>query len=64
MYKIEIWQYQSLVEVYEADDIQNIIAWYKWYWADTYEECKCVICVYKNGIELSYAELWNLGFIK
>lgn len=64
MYKIEIWQHRSIVEVYESDDIQNIIAWYKWYWAGTYEEYECAFCVYKNGIELSYAELWNLGFIK
>ena len=31
MYKIEIWKYKNLEEVYEAEDIQDILAWYKWY---------------------------------
>ena len=64
MYKIEIWQHRSLVEVYEADDIQNILAWFKWYWSGVHEEGGCAICVYKNGIELPFENLWELGFYK
>lgn len=62
MYKIEIWQHRSIVEVYEDDDIQNILAWFKWYWFAANEEGKCAIVVYKNGIELSFEELWEFGF--
>ena len=62
MYKIEIWQRRSIVEVYEADDIQNILAWFKWYWYGIHEEGGCSICVSKNGIEMSFEELWDLGF--
>ena len=64
MYKIEIWQHRSLSEVYEADDIQDILAWFKWYWYGEYDCGCCAFTVYKNGIELSFDELWELGFIK
>jgi hypothetical protein len=64
MYKIEIWQRQSLVEVYEQDDIQNILAWFKWYWYGEYDCGGCTFVVYKNGIEMTFDELWELGFIK
>ena len=64
IYKIEIWQHRSLVEVYEADDIQNILAWFKWYWYGEYDCGGCAFSVYKNGIEFSFDELWELGFIK
>ena len=64
MYKIEIWQRQSLVEVYEQDDIQNILAWFKWYWFDVSEKGDCAIYVYKNGIEMTFEELYELGFYR
>ena len=49
---------------YEADDIQNILAWFKWYWYGEYDCGGCAFTVYKNGIELEFDELWELGFIK
>ena len=64
MYKIEIWQRRSLVEVYESDDMQNILAWFKWYWAGASENGDCAIYVSKNGIEITFEELWDLGFYK
>lgn len=64
MYKIEIWQRRSLVEVYEQDDIQNILAWFKWYWFDVSEKGDCAIYVYKNGIEMTFEELYELGFYR
>ena len=62
MYRIEIWQYRSLSEVYLADDIQDILAWYKFYWYDACDNGHASFNVYKNGVELSYDELDNLGF--
>jgi hypothetical protein len=64
MCKIEIWQRRSIVEVYEADDIQNILAWFKWYWYDTSKKGDCAFYVYNNGIELTFEEMWGLGFYK
>lgn len=64
MYKIEIWKYQNLEEVYEAEDIQDILAWYKWYWHNAYEMGNCAFSVYKNGVECPTEELWELGFYK
>lgn len=62
MYKIEIWQRGSLSDVYEADDIQDILAWFKWGWYITYDNGDCSFGVYKNGIRLSFDELNKLGF--
>ena len=72
MYKIEIWQRvgkdfrtkytYKLIEVYEADDIQDILAWYKFYWYDVRDEGFGSIDVYKNGIPFEVHELWELGF--
>ena len=64
MYKIEIWKLGNLLEVYESEDIQNILTWYKWYWYESYEYGLCVFHVYKNGIEIELDELWELGFFK
>lgn len=63
MYRIEIWQSRNLLEVYESEDIQNILAWYKWNWYDAYERSLCAFYVYKNGYEeLEFDELYELGF--
>ena len=64
MYKIEIWQRRSLAKVYEAEDILSILAWYKWYWHATHEAGGCAIYVSKNGIELTFEEMWELGFYR
>ena len=37
MYKIEIWQYYSLKETYENDNIKKVLRWYKTNWKDCYE---------------------------
>ena len=62
MYKIEIWKYGDLSEVYVADDIAEILLWYKWNWRDCYEYGLCSFSVYRNGIELEFDELNKLGF--
>lgn len=62
MYRIEIWQWGNLSEVYEEEDVQDVLAWYKWYWYDAYEHSLCSFSVYKNGMELSFEELDELGF--
>ena len=62
MYKIEIWQYRSLSEVYLAEDIQDILAWYKFYWYGICDEGHGSFNVYKNGIELDDEELDKFGF--
>jgi len=62
IYRIEIRQYLSLVEVCEADDIQEILAWYRWNWYSAYENGLCVFHVYRYGIELTFDELHEFGF--
>lgn len=63
MYKIVIWQKQNITEVYENEDIQNILAWYKMYWHKHWKNGSCAFFVYRNGFEeLSFDELYELGF--
>lgn len=64
MCKIEIWQRRSLVETYIADDLYDILAWFKWYWYDESQNGECAVYVYKNGTELSFEEMWDWGFYR
>jgi hypothetical protein len=64
IYRIEIRHHLSLVEVCEADDIQEILAWYRFNWYSTCDSGLCVFHVYRYGIELTLDELCDLGFYK
>lgn len=35
-YKIEIWQYHSIVDTFESDNINEILEWYKEEWQAAY----------------------------
>ena len=62
MYKIEIWQWGNMSEVYEAEDIQDILAWFRWEWYGAYDSGRCSFNVRKDGVELDFDELYELGF--
>ena len=61
-YKIEIWQYHSLVETYESDNIEDILVWYESNWKWPYELGDCAFEIYKDGRNLSFEEENELGF--
>ena len=61
-YKIEIWQYQSMTEFYESENIEYIVTWYKSNWESCWEMGECAFDVYKNGEQLSFDEEYELGF--
>lgn len=61
-YKIEIWQYHSVVETYESDDIEDVLQWYRCYWWWAHELGDCSFDVYKDGRILSWNEEYKLGF--
>lgn len=61
-YKIEIWQWHSITEVFESDDIKDVIEWYGLNWKYFFEMGYCAFNVYENGRELSFEEENNLGF--
>jgi len=61
-YKIEIWQYYSMVATYESDDIEDVLSWYKIHWWNCYEMGNCVFSIYENDIELDFDEEYKLGF--
>ena len=61
-YKIEIWQYHNITEIYESDNIEDILHWYKVNWWWLYELGNCSFSVYKDKEELSFEEEYRLGF--
>ena len=61
-YKIEIWQYGSITEIYESENIEDIVAWYKSNWEMCWDMGGCAFEVYENGKQLSFDEEYELGF--
>ena len=61
-YKIEIWQWHSISETYESDNIEDILDWYKSNWLYFYEIEQCTFYVYENERELSFKEENSFGF--
>ena len=62
MYKIEIWQYHSLTTTYEDNDVEEVLRWYKSNWQYCYELGGCTFDLYKDDVELSFKEEYELGF--
>lgn len=61
-YKIEIWQYHSIVETFESDNVKKVLAWYRCNWVGCYLNGGCSYYVYKNSKRLSSDEIYKLGF--
>ena len=61
-YKIEIWRYNSVVETYEDDDIEEVLRWYISNYKYCYELGGCTFTLYKDDVELSFEEEYELGF--
>lgn len=61
-YKIEIWQYHSIVDTFESDNINEILEWYKEKWQPAYRYGACAFYVYKNNKRLDFNEEDKLGF--
>lgn len=61
-YKIEIWQYHSIIDTYENEDINKVLKWYKSNWEYVYEHGNCAFSLYKNGEILTFEEKCKLGF--
>lgn len=62
MYKIEIWQYHSIIETYENKDVKNVLKWYKENWQTCYDYGSCTFYLYKDDEELSFEKTNELGF--
>lgn len=61
-YKIDIWQYHSVVDNYESDDIESILKYFRSRWYYIYDYGMCSFTVYEGERELSFDELYDLGF--
>ena len=61
-YKIEIWQWHSIIDTYASDDVNEVLAWYRNEWQVCYDYGNCTFYVYDNGRELSFDEENKLGF--
>ena len=64
IYEIEIWQYHTMVQNYKSNNIEEVLEWFRDEgWSSCYDDGGCAFYVYKSGIELSFEELHDLGFI-
>lgn len=63
-YKIEIWQFHSLVETFESDDVNKVLEWYRVEWKMAYDYGQCTFCLYENGEKLDFDTTYDLGFFK
>lgn len=61
-YKIEIWQYHSVSDTYESNHIEDILGWYRLKWDYVYERGLCTFYVYEDCVEMTFDELYALGF--
>ena len=61
-YKIEIWQWHSIVDTYESNDINEVLEWYKDEWKDCYDYGNCTFYMFDDNKELSFDEKHKLGF--
>jgi hypothetical protein len=62
MYKIEIWSYHSKREIFENEDVEKVLEWYKENWQEHYEDGGCTFYVSKDDKELDYDTEYDLGF--
>lgn len=62
MYKIEIWRFHCVEETYTSNNIKDVLKWYRDNWQISYEYGGCSFEVYKNGKQLSFDELNEIGF--
>jgi len=61
-YKIEIWVYGTIRDVYESENIEGIYTWYKDRWQEIYEFDGCTFFVFENKKEIPYKDLIKYGF--
>lgn len=63
-YRIEIWQYHHISDIYESNDIREIMNWYTKKWKCSLCGGNCTFYVYEHGRRFSFDELYDLGFYK
>ena len=61
-YKIDVWQWGSIRESYESDDIKEVADWYKRNWSGAYDCGLCAIEIYEDGEDYPFDEALKLGF--
>lgn len=64
MYKIEIWRFHIIYDTYTSNDIKDILKWFRENWLLMSSNEECHFFVYKNNKEVSFDELYKLGFYK
>ena len=63
-YRIEIWQYHNISDIYENNDIREIKSWYERKWKPSLCGGNCTFYVYEHGRRISFDVLYDLGFYK
>ena len=61
-YKVDIWQYCSIIDTYECNDIEEAAEWYKSHWSLAYDNGLCAVEIYENGEDYPFDKAVKLGF--
>ena len=61
-FKIEIWMYHNIVSTFKSNNIEEILIWFRQKWLICYNNGGCTFYVYENDRELSFDEIYKLGF--
>ena len=61
-WKIDIWQFHSVVDTYESNDVNEVLKWFRQTWLWSYDNGNCSFVVYKNNKILTFDKVSDLGF--
>lgn len=61
-YKINIWQYHSIIDTYESNKVEEILKWYEENYKFIYEMDNCSFEVFKDNKILTFNQIYELGF--
>ena len=62
IYRIEIWRFHKIVDVYTSNSIKRVLTWYKKNWKDSYDCCGCTFYLYRYDNEIPFKDVCELGF--
>ena len=61
-YKINIWQYHTIIDTYESDKIEEVLRWYEENYKWIFDMGNCSFDVLKDNEVLTFKEINKLGF--
>jgi len=61
-YKIEIWRFHRIIDIYENDDIEKVGEWYRKNYLDLFNSGGCTYYLFEDNRQLTFEEERDLDF--